>query len=719
MLKSSKRVVFILDGLDELPLERFPEAGIVVANRLLEWPNAKVIITSRIDFLALLETKFGNTTYMQHLTQGQMGVEEIFLMPFNDAQMQSYIERYSATPDADWSEASRYTRAISLIHGLKDLARIPFMLKLLLTVLPRLVVVARAVTLAKVEVYEAFIQNYFERETWKDVTRGEVPMNEDRPARLGELGEVLGQALFVAATTRAKVRLVEDDLKLLRGLPGQQFEDGSFSFVHKSMQEYFAARAWMRAISGSEEERLNVLGARLATAEMGMLGFVQESYRVDAHFEPLLAQVLSSREIKYTSSSSPSSTALPPAYTPARSSSSIASANAMTILVATRSNLSTMDLSGISAPGANLEGIIADGANLSEANLEGASLRKAWIRNADLRRANLTELQLGQHFEIHTTKMIRYMGIYQNKILVVESHGGGASLWDMEKGECEEALFIDPKLRGKRVVARGDVIICIDEEDSIHICRAPSKTFAAWPEVRQHGIIDLITVHHGRVITTYKNNQDIAIAWDLATGRQSLPPLQHIGEIVSIAGSEGRVATADANTINIWDLMTGELIISQVMKAKRISICGIKALVFTNDNSFIWHWSVNQIERIDLGSFNTLLLTQEKVIIGGGDGSIQVLDLTSRQQIGDRIAAHTGPIGYLALWNNKIISASFYEVCQWDLPQAGFAATRGISAVSAGGTKFALKYHDNIEVWETQVTHPSYSTPLSLVLNSL
>ena len=79
-------------------------------------------------------------------------------------------------------------------------------------------------------------------------------MSEDRPARLGALGETIRQAVFVAATTRAAVRFVDGDSKLLPGLPGQQHEDRSFSFVQKSMQEYLTALAGMRAICRDEKE---------------------------------------------------------------------------------------------------------------------------------------------------------------------------------------------------------------------------------------------------------------------------------------------------------------------------------------------------------------------------------------------------------------------------------------------------------------------------------
>ena len=166
-------------------------------------------------------------------------------------------------PDADWTDASRFSRAILSIHWLRELPRDPFTLKLL-TVIPQLVM-ARAVTLANVEVYAAFVRDYFEREMWKDPKRGEVLVSEDRPARLGALGETIRQAVFVAATTTAAIRFVDGYSKLLRGLPGQQHEDRSLVSVDARV---------LHSAGGNASHLRRREGALLATAEMGMLGFI-------------------------------------------------------------------------------------------------------------------------------------------------------------------------------------------------------------------------------------------------------------------------------------------------------------------------------------------------------------------------------------------------------------------------------------------------------------
>jgi predicted NACHT family NTPase len=81
-----ERFVFILDGLDELPLETMPDEGILATNEILEFQNAKVLITCRNHYLTALEQKFSITAH-QHLTQQRFLVEDVFMMPFDNSQV--------------------------------------------------------------------------------------------------------------------------------------------------------------------------------------------------------------------------------------------------------------------------------------------------------------------------------------------------------------------------------------------------------------------------------------------------------------------------------------------------------------------------------------------------------------------------------------------------------------------------------------------------------
>jgi hypothetical protein len=83
--------VFILDGLDELPLEfEARDRGFMASNGVLyHWTHAKFVITCRSEYLLTLASRI-NRPYQEHLTGGKTKVEELFLMPFSDAQVSTF-----------------------------------------------------------------------------------------------------------------------------------------------------------------------------------------------------------------------------------------------------------------------------------------------------------------------------------------------------------------------------------------------------------------------------------------------------------------------------------------------------------------------------------------------------------------------------------------------------------------------------------------------------
>jgi hypothetical protein len=83
---TTEKFVFILDGLDELSLEKMPSEGILLSNKMLDLHKAHFIITSRNHYITALEVKFGVSVY-EHLVQQPSLLEEVFMMPFDTAQV--------------------------------------------------------------------------------------------------------------------------------------------------------------------------------------------------------------------------------------------------------------------------------------------------------------------------------------------------------------------------------------------------------------------------------------------------------------------------------------------------------------------------------------------------------------------------------------------------------------------------------------------------------
>ncbi len=84
---NSPKLVFILDGLDELPLEGVPlDGGIVIKNKFHLFPHSKIIFTCRTQYFPLLEQRVGSS-YQHHLTLGDSILVDIFLMAFDESQV--------------------------------------------------------------------------------------------------------------------------------------------------------------------------------------------------------------------------------------------------------------------------------------------------------------------------------------------------------------------------------------------------------------------------------------------------------------------------------------------------------------------------------------------------------------------------------------------------------------------------------------------------------
>lgn len=527
-LLKDRKFVFILDGLDELQVENLPSQGILVSNKLFsEWPNSKIIITCRSQYLPGVEQYF-NTTYHNYLLQSQSAIEEFYLMPFDDSQVTAYLKQHSSTPGAEWPDWTIYHKKINMINGLKDLATTPFILKLLVSALPRLAVMhsknsnlhplpvwqhdleikalqededvlqeelkqrqerrireevlrlgsrrlpdqmddeeensftperhnerirdydedqedagiddsdtdrdildaaerkqrrrrrellrmsSRDLSMSfefkkevlskllepvgqkrvlRVDVYEAFADQWFEQEMWKELTQHDVPLSEDRKAEYHDLSMKLSRELFASGATQIPVSQFSGSRspQLMRGLPIHQNGE-HISFVHKSVQEYFAACEWMKAIDSGDHAAINeVMNARLITNEVSFLHFIAQLFREVPHKETLLQQIYSSR-------SNPSS--------------SIAAANAITILNTAHCSLSSLDLSKVNIQGANLDHSFMDRVNLQGANLNDVSMRQAWLYCGNLSGANMKGVQFGQLPWFECGKPIRCMDLY-------------------------------------------------------------------------------------------------------------------------------------------------------------------------------------------------------------------------------------------------------------------------------------------------------------------
>lgn len=264
-----------------------------------------------------------------------------------------YLSEYCRSPEADWDNWTTFRYHLDTIPGLSTLAQNPFMLRLLTTTLPRLLTTqtTEATKIESVDVYRAFTEMWFEREMWKQLIqhRG-IPPEENRVERYRKLAQNASQMMFkegVISLHTSQLRLQPSDSALLGGLPLHQ-QDQVLTFIHKSIQEYFVACAWVKSLtSETPKHATTFFGSRLASDEASLLRFVAMMCDFDTHCAPLLALVLASREAHEN-----------------EDTHHIAAANAITVLNSTRFSFSGMDLSGV-----NIKGAILDNAMLHKTNI--------------------------------------------------------------------------------------------------------------------------------------------------------------------------------------------------------------------------------------------------------------------------------------------------------------------------------------------------------------
>lgn len=695
-IKATKRVIFILDGLDELSSEKIPPIGIIASNSLFEWPHSKVIITSHIDFMASLETQF-NIPHCKSLAQGKTGNNEFYLMPFDDAQMEQYIYKFATMNESEWSSPQSYMTFLDSVRGFKELVRTPFMLKLALPVIPRLQKLRTGSEITRADVYEEFTNKYFEQETWKEVTRGDIPLSENHPASFAELAERLAQELFLRGTTRAAISLNENDTRLARGIPRSQFADNTIGFIYKSVQEFFTARAWMRALDKADQARLQeILGARPVMAELGVIEFVCKYFHPSSHFTPLLRQVLALRNAKTVIEANQSDQIC------------TAAANAITLLVASGTSLSGLDLSNVCIRGANLNGVIADGTNFSHSNLSGASMRQAWLRKADLQGADLTGVELGQHPKIECLQ-VKFIAVCNSQLLTVslpDYYHEEVSTFSLPAGQVLQK-FTPVGITKKKSeepqfwFASGEelVLAVIDKNEILTIWRASTRNTQDWSHV---GKCIAVSVHEGRVITT--SYRDGVMVWDLATchlmlavdelNKYCLQAMQawamghtinynsdttnkQYPVVFSICASTVISLVECYNKIVAWDIVTGQTLYTTEQDLQNIySIAASRTKVV---------WSVGGLLTI-LDTVTGLhqelqahaakicyISIHDQLLITADYNILWVWNLTTYQVVG---SCRASIVRCVAFWNQKIIAASNDEITIFDIPTTTYSTTK-------------------------------------------
>ncbi len=148
-LRSTFRFLFVLDGLDEVSLDVLPKESFLLRSGLSNWLNTgrsnKVIALCRTQQISILEDKL-DTSILRYFADPapatpSLVVNNFYLMPFDGSQISQFLSGYSQSMEsrlyANWSPTA-YEQQIQNISGLSALVQNPFLLKLIVKILPNL-----------------------------------------------------------------------------------------------------------------------------------------------------------------------------------------------------------------------------------------------------------------------------------------------------------------------------------------------------------------------------------------------------------------------------------------------------------------------------------------------------------------------------------------------------------------------------------------------------
>ncbi|MCX8566739.1 MAG: WD domain-containing protein, G-beta repeat-containing protein [Glomeribacter sp. 1016415] len=429
-LQEKQRFVFILDGYDELEQR---QRAFYKDNQLDEWKEAKIIISSRPEYLG------PDYHYKFHPPGERAVLQEYQLAPFSEGTIEKYVDQYKKVhPEGPWS-AEQYKNALNS-SDLKTLVVNPFLLKIALSVLPELGQRLQddGQHFTRIALYDEFVKSWFKRsqqrlaqiqlntEEVKEFRRLEqtgftdcgIDFSKQLALEMNQAGEVVSTYLAVerAPWRGSSTELSQDWRKQLLGndnamtvlmrLNAPLIHHGKqCRFIHKSIQDYLVARVlWEELEESVEYEKIELYREFNLLSDLFLLwenladglkfkhsslfnrlnlvedhavrSFLVERLKKDpVLLQPLLSWVKASK---------------------IREDVNRAASNALTIVVKAGVKLSGLDLTQIKVPEADLSYGIFEETQFEGADLSGVKFQGTWLLNANLKRANLTRVDFGK-----------------------------------------------------------------------------------------------------------------------------------------------------------------------------------------------------------------------------------------------------------------------------------------------------------------------------------
>ena len=409
-ISQAHKTLVILDGFDEMSARLDPQTlacNIDVLVQCIEhFPNSKVLVSSRTHFFEHL------SDYEQFLeVLGNPRLLRIAPIPLR--QRLDHLEAYASRI----GEETKFAKLKTLYDPI-GLAAKPLFLQMIKDTLPTL----PADHFNEVVLYEQYIRDSLKRKALDlQPTRH---LGEDRLVKnLTVILEELAVQLHMSRTDYVNLRDFDTGRReglseilwamsgappdnsvdstpdvrsrvgvrsLLKSVAGVDPELWPVDFFHRSMREFFVARAVVRAVTAQSEQAKTMLAHVPLQPEI--VDFVRLLMR-----HPMGINRTDPPETLTHKLVSLAKSAIVPIYT-----NKHLGGNAVTLLFALNRKLPRTDWSGLALDYADLTGADLDGLSFRGSSLRNASLDNASLVGTDLRDADLTGVQLEQTVPVLT-----------------------------------------------------------------------------------------------------------------------------------------------------------------------------------------------------------------------------------------------------------------------------------------------------------------------------
>ncbi|KAJ3448491.1 f-box and wd repeat domain containing [Anaeramoeba flamelloides] len=636
-MKKTKKILFILDGYDELN----DFQNIIVKNKLLEkYPNSKVLITSRISELPKdHRTCFApkNSTINEY-DYDYIGLDEWHVAEFNQKDIEKYLEHFidktTKREINNWG-IEKYQKYIQTITGLRELIEIPYTLKVVAEVLPYIVKKHKKqekeaqkdkktrLQVTKYSLYTEYI-NIFLRRQKEKMKEQQI---EFKIKRLLRYYQELASGMYKKKTTKIRNKTIEvgglfnlfgkksdkNDSKvdnffwqgkkkelLLKGGLLKKIE-GGYTWRHLSIFEFLIIQTMKReSETESKENKENEEkegGEGISDFKQDQMGkqkspinknknsksndllinqrlIVNNNGMLDFSVDLLRKNKRFEKKLwQYIYSSR------------GDENKKISSANAITILNRAKISFSGMNLGGVLIPQADLSMGIFHETDFTGSDLSGVNFRQCWLKGAILNKSRMKGVNFGERAYIKCKSDIESLTFNKSGDALVSAHQDKTvKLWDSKTGELQKILKGHTnQVRSLSISPDGKTIVSGSNDHTIIVWDVDTFQLKATLKGHTDVVISLDYSRDGNTIASGSFDHTVKI-WDSKTFTLMETLKDHTDDVNIIRFSpdgETLASGSSDNTVKIWDSKTLKL------KATLRDDFSFKHLAFSHDGKTI------------------------------------------------------------------------------------------------------------------------------------